>query len=97
MPRGRDLVVHPYSEDDLALFAAWRPHRQTFQPSGCTGGSRCWVDRGPPGCESNGGSKSPRCVECGGTIPITKAGQQGLPAQELRVPARYRSAASVRQ
>lgn len=52
-----------YTDEDLALFAAYRGHREALRPAQCNYCPLCWVVLGPPAINSNPG----HCLGCGGS------------------------------
>lgn len=66
LPARRDKFDRDYSDGDLAFFASYRADREPHRPSGCTGGSRCWVTCGPPSYRTH--SAGGLCTECGCTV-----------------------------
>ena len=50
-----------FTDEQLALFAEYRPHRAAARPAKCDGGERCWVERGPAAIDGES-----CCVGCGG-------------------------------
>ena len=50
-----------FTDEQLALFAQYRQHREPARPPQCTYCEGCWVERGPPAINGNR-----RCVACNG-------------------------------
>jgi hypothetical protein len=48
-----------YSAEQLTIFRDHRADRERFRPNDCSGGERCWVERGPPAITGAG-----LCVGC---------------------------------
>ena len=53
-----------WSQEALALFAAYAPRREPHRPPECDGGAQCWVRDGPPSISSHGRGGN-RCTGCG--------------------------------